>query len=222
MHRYNCKIIHGETTLGDVILYRHSVTHMGSKNRASEFGHNRTVVDLSYMFPGNLQEDQFIFKSKFPPAAYKAINQYRKRNSQLCLADGLKCAPTSIATSDLGEGPAYVTLRGGEQKEKEDVGERGESPRDRERKKERARARESEREIERERKRERERERERDNNERMHLSTCVHSGEQLFVFVSVDDDHSTQQTPYTPRRPRLPSSSLSMSLDVSRCLSFKV
>ena len=169
VHRYKCKIIHGETTLGDVILYRHSVTHMGSKNRASEFGHNRTVVDLSYMFPGNLQEDQFIFKSKFPPAAYKAINQYRKRNSQLCLADGLKCAPTSIATSDLGEGPAYVEERemgggGG-------VGRKTEREREREREIDREIDRERQRHRERDRHRERERQRQQRENAPFNLCT---------------------------------------------------
>ena len=76
-----CPIVHAVTKVGDVILYRHSVRHMGAKNRAAKAGKggkNRTVIDVSYLFPGTIPKDQFVFKSKFPPAAHSATARYRK------------------------------------------------------------------------------------------------------------------------------------------------
>ena len=76
-----CPIVHAVTKVGDVILYRHSVRHMGAKNRAAKAGQggkNRTVIDVSYLFPGTIPKDQFVFKSKFPPAAHSATARYRK------------------------------------------------------------------------------------------------------------------------------------------------
>jgi hypothetical protein len=105
-----CPIVHAVTKVGDVILYRHSVRHMGAKNRAAEAGHggkNRTVIDVSYLFPGTIPKDQFVFKSKFPPAAHIAIARYRKSVADRCITDGLACAPAVVATSNLGEGPPY-------------------------------------------------------------------------------------------------------------------